>query len=248
MHLEVFAEGHSFLHRLDPRIKLLSYLVFAFFCVLAENLKALSCYAMMAFLLLLLARLNFKELRKRFLLANLFLSLFWLFLLFEEYDPPYLLEVFAFKISLQGMLLALQLALKANALLMITIALLGTSNLLALAHGLLHLRVPVKLVVIFFLCYRYLTVLHEEYTEVKRAVLARGFLPRNNLFTYRTLAYLVAVLLLRSWERAEEIYRAMLARGFRGYFPLLHHFTLSPKDMGFFLFFVVLILGTFYIK
>ena len=58
----------------------------------------------------------------------------------------------------------------------------------------------------------------------------RAFHPRTDLHTYRSYAYLVGMLLLRSYERSRRIYQAMLLRGFRGTFWTLHHFRAGRSD------------------
>lgn len=97
----------------------------------------------------------------------------------------------------------------------------------------LHLRMPKKLVTLFFLFYRYITVIHDEYLKIKRAAALRGFVPATNLHTYKTYAYIVGGMLIKSFERAEEIYKAMLCRGFNGYFPLFEHFQIKKSDIIF---------------
>ena len=44
------------------------------------------------------------------------------------------------------------------------------------------------------------------------------------------LAWLVGVLVVRSIERSERVYQAMLCRGFAGTFWLLDHFVWRPAD------------------
>lgn len=78
--------------------------------------------------------------------------------------------------------------------------------------------------------------MHEEYIKIKRAVLARGFNPKTNIFTYKTYAYILGALLLKSFERSEEVYKAMLCRGFKGFFPLFEHFKLKKLDIAFAIF------------
>ncbi len=98
-------------------------------------------------------------------------------------------------------------------------------------HGLRHLHVPDKLVHTFFFCYRYISVIHEEYTRLRHAMRVRCFRPRTSLHTYRSYAYLVGMLLIKSYERSVRIYQAMLCRGFRGEYPTFHHFHLHGRDL-----------------
>lgn len=232
MHLEIFAEGNSFLHKLDPRIKILVFLSFAFLCAISKGILIPFLYFLFSFSLILSAKLNFKALLNRLAGANFFILFIWIFIPLSYKSNPYINLGF-FKVSYEGLKYALSITLKCNAIILATIALLSTSTIFSIAHAMLHLKVPAKLVTIFFLFYRYISVMHEEYIKIKRAVLARGFKPKTNLHTYRTYAYLVGALLIKSFERSEEIYKAMLARGFKGFFPLFEHFKLRKIDLAF---------------
>lgn len=230
MHLEEFAEGESLLHKIDPRVKVIIFLIIVSFCAISNHLKTSFYYFLYALFFLILAKLKFKAVLVRILAANFFILFIWIFVPFSYPGNSYF-EVGLFRVSLEGLILALNITLKCNAIIIFTISLLATSSIFSLAHAMLHFRVPSKLVTIFFLFYRYITVMHEEYLRVRRTVFARGFVPRTNLHTYKTYAYLIGALILKSFERADEIYKAMLCRGFRNFFPLLEHFTLKKNDL-----------------
>ena len=63
-----------------------------------------------------------------------------------------------------------------------------------------------------------------------RAVRVRGFRPGTNLHTYRTYAYIVGMLLVRSYCRADRVHRAMLCRGFRNKFHCLQEFKAGRNE------------------
>jgi cobalt/nickel transport system permease protein len=54
-----------------------------------------------------------------------------------------------------------------------------------------------------------------------------------NIHTYRTLGYLVAMLLARSLDRSERIAAAMKCRGFSGKFYVVDHFSAKQIDAVF---------------
>jgi cobalt/nickel transport system permease protein len=64
------------------------------------------------------------------------------------------------------------------------------------------------------LLYRYLFVLVDEAERMHRARLARTF-DRRRVSVWRMLGTVVGQLFVRSSERAERIYAAMCARGWR---------------------------------
>ncbi len=76
------------------------------------------------------------------------------------------------------------------------------------------LRAPALLVTTASLAYRYLFVVVDETGRLKRARASRTFSRRREL-PWRSLAGIVSELFVRSSERAERIYAAMGARGWR---------------------------------
>jgi cobalt/nickel transport system permease protein len=113
----------------------------------------------------------------------------------------------------------------------IFIGLVATSSIFEIVHAMRHFFIPDKVVVLFFLIYRYTWVISAEYDNITRAMKARGFKPRTSVHTYRTVGYLIGSLLVKSYARAENIYKAMRCRGFNGQFWILDHFRISFRDV-----------------
>ena len=82
-----------------------------------------------------------------------------------------------------------------------------------LLDGLARLRLPSVVVLLTGFIYRYLFVLAGEVLRMRRAMQARGFRLRR-LGQAREIGHLAGTLFLRSHERAERSYLAMLARGY----------------------------------
>jgi cobalt/nickel transport system permease protein len=59
---------------------------------------------------------------------------------------------------------------------------------------------------------------------------ARAFRPRTDRHTWRSLGWLVGMLLVRSFERAERVLGAMKCRGFTGRMPALDDFRFHTAD------------------
>ena len=132
-----------------------------------------------------------------------------------------------------GPRLAGLVALKANAIVLLVVVLLGTMEAGVLGHALAHLRVPTKLVQLLLFTVRYLDVLHRESDRLRAAMRVRAFQPRADWHTYRALGYLVGMILVRGFDRSERVAAAMKCRAFRGVFPLLDHFALGRRDVPF---------------
>ncbi len=133
-------------------------------------------------------------------------------------------------IQKEGIRSALLITLKSNSIILMVIALLGTSQVFTLVHALSHLWVPDKLVHLFFFCFRYVHVIHEDYHRLSNAMKMRAFKPKTDMHTYRAYAYLVGMLLVRSFDRSKRILQAMKCRGFKGKFHILYHYRMKKYD------------------
>ncbi|UCG14649.1 MAG: cobalt ECF transporter T component CbiQ [Deltaproteobacteria bacterium] len=242
MHIDNFASGNSVLHHLDPRIKIVVAALFSVVVALADKYACLSAALCVSLALLLLARLPLKQVLLRLLAVNTFILFLWVFLPFT-YGGKELFTVGPLAATREGVAYALIITVKSNTIVLALIALLGTSPVITLGHALSHLYVPDKLIHLFFFSLRYLQVLHLEYERLRDAMRIRGFKPGTNLHTYRTFAYLVGMLLIKSVDRADRIRKAMLCRGFHGKLYVLSHFELQRKDVFMFVFMVLIVSG-----
>lgn len=229
MHFEEFAEGSSFFHRLDPRVKIMTFLPYVFVIALMEGVLYPAYALFLSTCMIVIARIDVRKLLSRIAGVNIFVLFIWLFLPFS-YPGQTAFNLGPLTATREGMLFSAAITLKANAIVLATIALPGTSAVFSLAHALVHLRVPDKLVHLFFFFYRYVSVLHDDYSKLKRALQVRAFTPKTDIHTYKTYAYLVGMLIVRSYDRSRRIYQAMLCRGFAGRFPIISHFQLHRRD------------------
>ncbi len=229
MTCEVFSEGESIFHRADPRVKLISSFALSLEIVWLKSLFTLFIALSISFLMLFATKLEKGVLARRFLIINSFILVMWLILPWTTAGASFF-SIGPVNISKDGIILSLIITLKCNAIMAFNITLLSTSTIFALAHALDHLKVPSTLVQLFFFSWRYLHVLEEEYIKLKRAAILRGFKPRADLFTYKTYGYLLGSLFVRSYDRGQRVYYALLCRGFNGTFWLLSHFRLKADD------------------
>lgn len=232
MHLEPFAEGKSCIHSLDSRAKILGLLPFIVFVAVSKGSLAPSAALAAGICLAILSKLNTRALFSRLYVVNLFIFLLWLIIPFTV-PGEVIFTAGPLRATKEGIFSVISITLKANAIILSTIALIGTVPLFKLVHALRHLKMSEKLALLFFFCYRYITVLHRDYHSLHNAVRARAFMPGNNLRTYKTYSWLVGMLLVKSYEHSQKMYEAMLCRGFSGRFPILNHFKTKTKDYFF---------------
>jgi cobalt/nickel transport system permease protein len=226
---EPFAFGTSFVHRLDPRVRLLSAGFFSIVVALASTFPVLVAALLVSCSVALLARLPLREIAKRMALLNGFMLLLWVVLPLT-FQGPVAFPLGPLLAYRAGIVMAAQITLKSNAILLMLIGLVATMPLSALGHALHGLRVPPKIVHLLLMTYRYVFVIDHEYRRLMRAAHIRGFRPKTNLHTYKTYAYIVGMLLVRSSMRAERVYKAMLCRGFKHRFYSLHEYEAGPKE------------------
>jgi cobalt/nickel transport system permease protein len=140
---------------------------------------------------------------------------------------------FDFVFTQAGIDLALLITFKVNAIFMVTMSLLATCQAHELGHGLARLGVPVKLVALFMLFFRYVHVIQEEYLRLSQAMRIRCFKPGTNLHTYSSYASLLGMLLVRGFDRGTRVYQAMLCRGWQGDFKCLDYLAWQRRDTFF---------------
>lgn len=233
MHLEEFAHGSSLAHKLDPRAKIISAVLLSFAAALADKTPVLFLFLAGSIVLLLLARLPVIQVARRLAVVNVFIVFIWFFLPFSYPGRP-VFDIGPFTATREGIWYALNITIKSNAILLVIISLLTTSPVFALVHALRHLYVPDKLVNLFFFTFRYFQVIHQEYHRLRDAMRVRCFHGhKTSMHTYRSLSYLVGMLLVRSFDRSERVYQAMLCRGYKGRFWILDHFSIQRRDLVF---------------
>ena len=226
---EKFSEGDSALHRLDPRVKIIVALLFSVIVAVSDKYTSLSGALLFAIGSVAVARLRAKEIISRLLVVNGFIFLLWLMLPFT-FPGKNIYTLGSLNISQEGIKYALLITIKSNSIVLAGIALLSTSSIFNLVHALRHLHFPDKLTQLFFFTYRYIQTIHSEYIRLNNAIKVRGFKAQSNFHTYRTYAYLVGMMLVRSYDRSKRVYNAMLCRGFKGKFWTLNHFVFKKSD------------------
>ena len=131
-----------------------------------------------------------------------------------------MLEPFALGIAVMalfqqnGTAIFLSIMTKSTLCLFTVILLSNTTPFSDLLHTLKRFGVPKLLITILALMYRYLFVLIDEAERLSRARSSRTF-SVSRLSRWHTLASLIGQLFVRSTERAERIYAAMSARGWK---------------------------------
>jgi cobalt/nickel transport system permease protein len=116
------------------------------------------------------------------------------------------------------------------------VLLVATTQFPDLIHALEHLRLPRILTTIIAFLYRYLFVLADEAARLLRARQSRSAVAPGRraggslLWRARVTGAMAGQLFLRSYERSDRIYHAMLARGYTGHLRTLNPHTMAGLD------------------
>lgn len=232
---DFYQAADSPIHRLDSRVKLLSTVGLIVSNVLLPDG---AWWAFLATFLLLTALSSVAGVRPTFVLKRSLLAIPFalaaftiMFTLPGEPLLAFSLGSWQFTISDAGLVRFISIVVRSWISLQAAILLTATTRFSDLAHGLRHLRVPLVLIAILSFMYRYLFVLGEEAQRLIQARTARAaLLPGGKnpsvLWRARVTGSMVGQLFLRSYERSDRVYQAMVARGFKGEF-----LTFTPHQM-----------------
>ncbi len=219
-HVEVegWSRGNSPLHRRDARCKLA--VLIAFLAAVSTTPPgaelAFAAYAALLVSAAAASRLPLAGLMRRAALVLPFSATFALITWWSG-DPQRALAL-AEKSFLSGLAALLLIA---------------TTPLTQLLAALESLRVPRLLILVAQFIYRYLFVISEQAQHMRLAARSRSANLAARSRAFQAAAGALGVLFIRSWERADGIYRAMLARGFTGRFTPSVRPHLHAADFGF---------------
>ncbi len=214
-----FTQHRSPIHALDVRVRLVAAVALSVPAALADRPEALAAALAGGAALAVLARLPVAPALGRLASVNAFMVLLALLLpLTVPGEAAFALGPLAW--SGEGLIRAAAIAAKGNAIVLVLTALLSTVEPMELGRALASLRVPNRLIHLYVFTVRYLDILHHEYDRLRRAMRVRAFRPGMSVHTYRSVGYLVGMLLVNSFDRSHRVLAAMKCRGFTGRFPL----------------------------
>jgi cobalt/nickel transport system permease protein len=235
-----YVHGESRIHDLDPRVKVVVTVLFIISNLLLPDGAWLGFLASWLVLLLAarLAHLRPVVLLRRSLLALPFALAAVTVLFTQPGAPLWSLPVLGrtLTISDAGLLRFTSILLRSWLSVQMAVLLTATTTFPDLMHALRHLRVPGILVAIIGFMYRYLFVLADEANRLLRARAARSARPVGGggggtvWWRAQVAGSMVGQLFLRSYERSDRVYNAMLARGFQGQLLTMNPHVMERHD------------------
>ncbi len=222
-----YVEGHSFLHRLDPRFKLVGAVLYIVAIFLAKNVWAFAL--LLASVLFLVAasgiplRILLRSMRPLLfiVLFTFVINIFWM------KGDTLLVDWWIFHIYLEGIINAVLIVLRIAILLLGSgVILTYTTTPIALTDGLEQLLDPLKKIhvpvhdfaMMMTIALRFIPTLIEETQKIMNAQKARGadFSSGSLIQRAKALLPVLIPLFVSSFRRADELATAMECRCYTG--------------------------------
>jgi cobalt/nickel transport system permease protein len=224
----LYLPGASPLHRARPQCKIAASLLFVL-AVVATPREALWAYGLYALLLVGIARVGRVPLA--FLARRLVIEV--PFLLFAVLLPVVgqgeRIEVLGLPLAREGLWAAWNILAKGTLGVAASVIVAATTPVPELLRGLERLRLPRAFTTIAGFMVRYADVIADELRRMRVARLSRGYDPRW-IWQARAVAATAGALFIRSYERGERVYLAMVSRGYAGSMPVLEDLAASRRQ------------------
>jgi len=111
---------------------------------------------------------------------------------------------------------ALLIVLRANALLLFTLLIFSDKSLFDIATSLQTLKLPPKLIALFFFVGKFVIIIKNEFETTKKVMKIRNFKSKSNLFSYKIYANVIGMMIVKCFNRAEKLKYSMILRNFQG--------------------------------
>jgi len=220
-----FFPGNTFIHRLDPRTKLIMTIVYV-----AALFSAYGCASYAACFVFLAVCVRVSRIKLRVMLKGvkplLFIIIFSAILNIFYTDGRVLARFWVFKITLEGIIRAFFMAARIIMLITGTFLLTYTTSPIALTDGmelllnpLKKIRMPIhELAMMMSIALRFIPTLIEETDKIMSAQKARGASFETGKLTERAKALLPLLipLVVSAFRRADELAVAMECRCYHG--------------------------------
>ena len=231
---------NSPIHRIHPLIKLVVTLSYVFIVVSFNKYDLSGLVFMIIFLIsmYILGDISFFSSIKKLkiiLPICIFLGIFNPF-----FDKVIIFNIGELEVT-SGMVSGLTLIIKGMFSVLASYLLFATTGIEKICYALRIIHIPKIIVTQLLLTYRYITVLLTEANNIYQAYSLRA--PKQKGVHYKVWGSLLGQLLLRSIDRANDVYESMLLRGYNGEFnnSLKRKFKISD------FLFLIIWLGIFYI-
>lgn len=238
----------SIIHLLDPRVKIVITFLFIISIVLTpvKQIMTFILHLVIILWLILMSGLPISYVFKRSLIIipfSFFVAIFAPFIPRDNQSPLLVIDFIHLNIYSHGLLIMANAILKSWISVLAVIMLYSTTPFPDILRGLERLRLPNILVVLLSFTFRFLFLFIDEFKRLKKARDAR-LSSTKKLVQWKSLGNIIGSLLVRAYERAEKIYKAMLSRGFDGKIRSNAILKIKTVDITFIFGFILVLLLT----
>lgn len=228
--LDELARQDSRIHRLDPRAKVITTLVFLV-CVVSfgkYEILAMLPFAIFPVVVASEGNLPLGFLGRRLLVVAPLAVIVGMFN--PLLDRAILVQLGGLGIS-GGWISFASILLRFSLTTVAALVLIGTTGFHSVCMALERLGAPDVFATQLLFLYRYIFVLGEDTMRMARARALRSFNGRG--MGLRVYGHILGHLLLRTYDRAQRVYLAMLCRGFDGHVRAMGRLHVSRRDVVF---------------
>jgi len=202
--LDKYSTLESVIHKLDPRTKIITFLLFVVFVITTapHDYLSFAAYAAVISIVVFLSKVPLSYVFKRVLVIIPFVLLVAIFLPFANKGP-------------EGWTIFWNVIIKSFLAVLATIMLSSTTKFHKLLKGFELLKFPKIMIMMLAFMYRYVFILVDEAHRMERARDSRYF-GGEYLRQIKIICNIIGLLFIRAYERGERVYQSMSARGFDG--------------------------------
>lgn len=212
--LDRYAHLDSPIHRWQQSYKLVGLLGLIFAFAFIQKLFLLPIIIVITSIIFILSGLPLSFLLSRLRYPGLFILAVVIFLPFMA-GSTVLFSWGWLSLKQEGLLTSLLISVRFFCILTVSLVLFGTAPFLNTMKAIRTLGLPKTIVDMTMLTYRYLEELGAMLATMQRAMKLRGFQPKNlNRRNLKIFAQLAGSLLIRSYEKSQRVYQAMILRGY----------------------------------
>jgi len=229
-HFDELATRDSIVHRIHPSAKLITTLVFLAVVASFSKYELAGLIPMFFYpvFLISLGNIPLDMIIKRLLLTMPFVVFIGIFNPLLDQTTVMYFGPFAMS---GGLVSFISILIRFTLSVLAALILVATTRVDAICAALSNLKVPRVVVTQILFMYRYLHVLIEEVIKTIRAHSLRS--PQSDGIKFRVWGSLAGLLLLRTMDRAQRIYQAMLCRGFNGEVRIARSWKAQNSDFVF---------------
>ncbi|MFZ2070691.1 MAG: cobalt ECF transporter T component CbiQ [Halobacteriota archaeon] len=256
---EDYAKVTGFLQGIEPRLKFISFMVLIIATIFAHSIYVIVLFLAASLLLAVFSRIPLSFYLPRVLmfipLFTGFIAIPYIFNVFQPYEgtPLVVLHEFHHVIALpllkpfssiaitrEGVFWASTFLARVTTAVSFAILLMLTTRWSDVVGALNRLKFPRVFVLILSMAYRYIFLLLDVVSKMLFSRKSRTVGKESSVSSWKLNASIIGALFLKSYDMSEDIYLAMLSRGFNGNFIAGHSDVGSENGVKSYLFLIII--------